>query len=164
MECEAKIQGHVAVTSRKEQTKKGTTNIAKCTKMDKSGLKIYFQNTQSLVDKLEELRIICHNETPDFVGCVETWLDDSHSAKELEIENYRLFFKNRHKGPNRGGVAMYAKTNMRYKYIDLKEHESPCKCENLWLLFTIQYNTLSAQETSSVHQGAQSLPDSSCPV
>ena len=64
-----------------------------------------YYNVQSLLPKLDELRIVCETEKPGIVCIVESWLDNSISDNEISIPTYQLFRHDRNR--HGGGVAIY---------------------------------------------------------
>ena len=84
------------------------------------------------MSKLDELKAISEEETPDLICCVETWLDNSHKPKEIEIENFRCISRIRSKKPNRGGVCIYYRKGLKMEEIAIPKHKLPCKCEAIW--------------------------------
>ena len=102
--------------------------------MKKLQIKVMYSNVQSLMNKLDELKIISEEEQPDIICCVETWLDASH--KQKEIENYKCINRIRSKKPNRGGVCMYYRKGLKVEEVIMPKHKSPCKCEAIWTKIT----------------------------
>ena len=105
-------------------------------KTKKLEIKVTYNNVQSLMDKLEDLKILCNENGPDILCCAETWLDQSHSQKEIEINNYKCINRMRSKKTNRGGVCMYYKRGLSVEVIDVPKHNNPCKCETIWTKVT----------------------------
>ena len=95
-----------------------------------------YQNVQSLMDKLEDIKTMAEETKPEIFCCVETWLDGSHTMKEVEIKKYKYMMKNRSDKPNRGGVGIYHKNGINMEEITLPPHNKPCKCEALWTKIT----------------------------
>ena len=94
-----------------------------------------YHNVQSLMDKLDEIKIICMNETPDILCCAETWTDKSHSSDEVKIPNYRSLIRNRSDNPNRGGLCVYVKDGIKVDRFEIPNHKT-CKCEEIWCKIT----------------------------
>ena len=84
------------------------------------------------MDKLDELKILSDEQKPELICCVETWLDKSHSLKEIEIKDYKCLNRLRSNKPNRGGVCIYYKKGINIEEIDMPRHNKPCKCETIW--------------------------------
>ena len=99
-------------------------------------INIYYNNVQSLMDKLDEMKFKAVEETPELICCVETWLDKSHTLSEIEIKNYNCINKIRSQKPNRGGVCIYYKHGIVMEEIKMKEHSKPCNCEAIWTKLT----------------------------
>ena len=92
-----------------------------------------FFNAQSLLSKIDELSIPISETNPDIIGIVETWLDGNHPVGSFELDNYAVEYKLRDTNPNRGGVLVYIKKDIRYEVLYPTEHDIHCKCENLWI-------------------------------
>ena len=107
--------------------------IAENTHLDTNHLVVLFCNVQSLMSKMDELRLIALEKNPDLFGLVETWLDDSHGSEDFAINGYSSEYKNRDSNPNRGGVLVYIKSTIKYSTITVSTHPEICKCENIWL-------------------------------
>ena len=64
-------------------------------------------NVNSLLSKIEELRILAVNANISVLGITETKLDNTISNEELKVDGYNLLRSDRNK--NVGGVACYMK-------------------------------------------------------
>ena len=102
----------------------------------KFNITVVYNNVQSLTDKLDELKTIADESKPEVFCCVETWLDKSHTKKEIEIKGYKCKIRNRSDKPNRGGVAIYFKNGIKAEEIPIPSHNTPCKCEAIWSKIT----------------------------
>ena len=72
-------------------------------------LSALYYNARSIIPRLDELRLICSDTTPDIVCIVETWLRDSISDSELTINGYNLVRRDRNR--HGGGVMLYIRDN-----------------------------------------------------
>ena len=75
---------------------------------------MYF-NSRSLLNKLDDLKLICEISSPDFVCIVESWLDSDVSNNDVFIPDYvcvRLD-RNRHGG----GIVLYIKHYFQYRLL-----------------------------------------------
>ena len=68
------------------------------------GLSILSINCRSLLPKIDHLRVLACNYSPDVIALSETWLDSSISCCEL-IPGYRMFRRDR--SCSGGGVMLY---------------------------------------------------------
>ena len=72
-------------------------------------LKIIFMNARSVLNKLDELKILVVESKPDIIGITESWCHNDVSDAELGILGYRLYREDRQdttKGRG-GGVLLY---------------------------------------------------------
>ncbi|KAK8741935.1 hypothetical protein OTU49_002018 [Cherax quadricarinatus] len=78
-----------------------------------SSLKVYYTNSRSVRNKIDELRLIASAGNIDIIAITETWLNlkDREMPSECHIQGYKLFHTDRvnRKG---GGVAMYVRDNL----------------------------------------------------
>ena len=87
------------------------------------GLKIIHFNAQSLVNKVNQFRLLCCVLKPDFLCISETWLTSDHSYSEFSIDNYYCYRCDR-KNKRGGGVIIYAlkNPNLQICKLDLESH------------------------------------------
>ncbi len=77
-----------------------------CLKLKKlKGIKILHLNARSLVNKINEMRIICNKSIPDLLCISESWLNSGHEDIEFRITGYDLYRKDR-MFANGGGVCL----------------------------------------------------------
>jgi len=89
---------------------------------------VYYTNARSLINKIDELRVVCSIERPLFVAVSETWFFESILDSEISINNYNLIRGDR-KFRKGGGVALYVRQGIEYS-----EAELPNKyVESLWV-------------------------------
>ena len=69
---------------------------------ERHGLKFYYTNSTSLMNKLNELKALVDVFKPDIVAITETWFDDKTAGN---IAGYNVFRRDR--GSRGGGVAIY---------------------------------------------------------
>ncbi len=72
------------------------------------GLKIIDINAISIVNKINELRVICNQLGPDFLCKTESWLNSGHEDFEFPISGYDLYRKD-HSFSTGGEVCVYVK-------------------------------------------------------
>ena len=82
---------------------------------DASDLVILYTNAQSLVNKIEELRILTAIHKPDIITITETWTNDSISNEYLNLDGYdiieRMDRNDTDKGRG-GGIIAYVKKSL----------------------------------------------------
>lgn len=84
-----------------------------------NGLTIFNMNSRSLnknFDNITTFISLLNNEF-SIMGFTETWLNDNNNTSIININNYRLVEKHRHKRRG-GGVCLYIKKNYNYKCRD----------------------------------------------
>ena len=71
-------------------------------------LKVYYTNSRSLGNKMNELRALVGTEEVDIIAVTETWmkLDNKHFKTEYNINGYNLYNTDRTSGSKGGGVAV----------------------------------------------------------
>ena len=79
------------------------------------GLHFIHRNINSLLPKIEELRIIAKSTNAAIIGISESKLDESVLEPEIEIDDYKILRcdRNRHGG----GVACYIRNDLSYNII-----------------------------------------------
>ena len=93
--------------------------------------KIGCLNVRSLYPKLEEVTTFLTTNHFDIFGINESWLDSSFSDKNVEIDGYDIYRKDRNR--HGGGVCIYVKSHLECKII----HDDNVEIESLWLTLTI---------------------------
>lgn len=63
-------------------------------------------NAQSLLPKIDELRVITHVRSPSLICATETWLNDSVDSNFINIHNYQICRQDRSYRRG-GGIAIY---------------------------------------------------------
>ena len=76
------------------------------------GLHFIHFNINSLLPKIEELRIIAKSTNATIVGISESKLDESVLELEIQIDEYRILWRDRNR--QGGGVACYIKNDLSY--------------------------------------------------
>ena len=69
-------------------------------------------NARSLLPKMSELKLIASNSTAAMISITETWLDNSVSDAEINIENYTVVRRDRNR--NGGGVCVYIRNDFAF--------------------------------------------------
>ena len=95
----------------------------------RKGIHIMHLNIHDLYSKFDELKaLLSHQNNIDILCICETFLNDTFSDTELQLENYQLFRKDRK--TNGGGLVIYVKENLRCSLReDLQVHD----IEALWV-------------------------------
>ena len=73
--------------------------------IQKRGLHFLHLNINSLLPKIDELRLIAKNSNPAIIGITESKLDKSILDNEIKIDGYELKRSDRNR--QGGGVACY---------------------------------------------------------
>jgi hypothetical protein len=84
-------------------------------------LSIACLNINSLIAHIDQLRIFIHSlrSNIDVLAINETKLDSSITNNEISIRGYDVVRRDRqHHGRNGGGVCLYVKSNLNFKFID----------------------------------------------
>ncbi|XP_069936301.1 uncharacterized protein [Cherax quadricarinatus] len=99
-----------------------------------SSLKVYYTNSRSLRNKIDELRLLASVGNIDIIGITESWfnLKDREIPSECNIQGYKLSHTDRinRKG---GGVVMYVRENLNCLRHDIRLATS--NTESVWLQF-----------------------------
>ncbi|KAL4238884.1 hypothetical protein ACF0H5_003591 [Mactra antiquata] len=106
-----------------------TTHSAKNKWFEKQGIKIMHLNIHYLYPKFDEIKILL-SEHPeiDILGLCETFLNEHFTGKEVNLNDYQLFRKDRKS--NGGGIVLYVKNNFPcIRRIDLENENN----EIMWL-------------------------------
>ena len=79
-------------------------------------------NCRSLLPKVDELRAVFESSKPLFIATTETWLNNSITNMEVDINGYSI---ERHdRSSCGGGVAIYIKNGLKYeRKIQLEESD-----------------------------------------
>lgn len=84
------------------------------------GLKIAHINIQSVINKVDYINILLHNNCIDVLCLTETWLTDDIDDAELNINGYSIYRLDRQNEKSHGGVMCYVKDSLSFKQnIDL---------------------------------------------
>ena len=102
-ETPTKEKANINVLTREEMPDtKETMNEGKV-----GDLKIIHMNTRSILNKIEELNIICEDLQPDVLSVTETWMDDSIPSNSYTPPGYKVIRKDR----NENFKQKYGKNN-----------------------------------------------------
>ena len=79
------------------------------------GLHFFYLDTQSLLPKLSEVKILANKTRASVIAIPETWLDDTITDSEIELEGFNVI---RNDGSKKGGgVCIYIKNNIAFNII-----------------------------------------------
>ena len=80
------------------------TDLAKC-----KGHTTIFWNARSLLSKIEEIERLAIEAKPEFIGVVETWLNQNIDNDQVEIDGYNIMRSDRseNSGKKSGGGLMW---------------------------------------------------------
>jgi hypothetical protein len=79
------------------------------------GLSIIHINCESIVKKIEEIRIFCCVYKPDILYISESWLQEQHNDYDFRINGYDIQRRDRSEGRD-GGSIIYSELNSNLKY------------------------------------------------
>ncbi|BHF74287.1 hypothetical protein SprV_0401737200 [Sparganum proliferum] len=117
-------------------------------------LKCLYSNAQSLLSKLDELKIYVNRTLPDVISITEMWLSASVDDREVALSGYHLFRKDR-SGRQGGGVLTYVKYGL---FASEKAGQLARTTETLWL--TIQTPGSQPLEILTVYRPPRNDPQS----
>ena len=95
----------------------------------KRGFKFALLNARSIVNKIDEIRLLLRDKPFQVFAVSESWLDSSILDSEVSVPGYTLT-RNDRKARQGGGTAIYVKDGIPFKYrVDL----SSGNFETLWI-------------------------------
>ena len=98
-------------------------------KLKQKGLKMLHLNIRSLLRNIDEVKLLLTQNIVHIFSVNETWLDESVSNDEINIDGFRVVRKDRNR--NGGGIAIYIRNDLNFKVL---EHISLNNLEALPLL------------------------------
>ena len=87
-------------------------------------------NARSIVRKVDELKLLVHDENSDIIFIIESWTAEHIAEAEINIPGYDLIRKDR-MNKRGGGCLIYAKEELKVTVIDLASVENT---ESAWCL------------------------------
>ena len=78
------------------------------------GVKIGHLNTRSLLKKIDEIKILIHQNSFDILAISETWLSDKIPNELVNIPGFNVYRKDR--PSHGGGVLIYIKETLPHTY------------------------------------------------
>jgi len=81
---------------------------------ERRNLSIIYLNARSIINKIDELRILAREHKPDIIGVVETWLNENIYDREVEIDDYCIIRKDRINDNKLvgGGIVIYVQKDI----------------------------------------------------
>nr|VZI26708.1 unnamed protein product [Spirometra erinaceieuropaei] len=117
-------------------------------------LKIVLANQeQSILPKLDELKIHICDLSPDIVSLTETWLSENVDDRELMLPGFQLFRRDRRERQG-GGVVTYVKHGL---LVSEKTEQFAFSAETIWL--TIRVPGSHSLEVLTVYRPPRSDPE-----
>ena len=102
---------------------------SECKVVSLSNLNVLYTNATSLMNKVEEFKILCALKNPHIIAVTETWFTTSSIAN---LAGYTLYKRNRNDGRKGVGVAIYV-DNKIISYEISEEILSCSKIESIWI-------------------------------
>jgi hypothetical protein len=94
----------------------------------RASLKCMYLNATSLVNKLDEFKVVLNTYNPEIIAVSETWF---RSDLVVDVPGYKICRKDRSDGRNGGGVCIYIKDSIdSYELVDGGFNLS--KIEQIW--------------------------------
>jgi len=109
---------NLSVLNHKNNTDSYSDNILKPLKT--KGLKICNLNIRSMVNKMDQLRLLVKPQYVDIFTICETWLDPGITDEEISIDGYTVIRNDRNR--HGGGVAIYIRENIPFEIINNKDN------------------------------------------
>jgi hypothetical protein len=78
----------------------------------RKGLVFVHLNARSLINKVDQLRILAESTKASIIGVTETWLDNTISDSEISIPDFSIVRNDRDR--HGGGVCVYVKDNINF--------------------------------------------------
>ena len=98
----------------------------------RNSLQVYYTNSRSLRNKMDEFRTLISTEKIDIAIFSETWMntESREFLAEYQVSCYNIYESNR-QGRKGGGVAIYVKDSLNcYRKSDIKINENT---ESVWV-------------------------------
>lgn len=99
-------------------------------------LSIFLSNIQSLVPKIDEVRVVAATKKPDIIVFCETWLTDMIDDDFLHIPGYCAPYRDDRISRRGGGVCLYFKSSLTC--LQLNPRTKPSCIECVWVAFPVQ--------------------------
>ena len=100
----------------------GTTSTTGRQRSENKILKCITLNAQSLVNKMEEFKIIVKNTRPHVISITESWGQEWHTDGVFSLDGFTMY-RNDRKDIRGGGTLLYIKNNIEQRGCrSLNEH------------------------------------------
>lgn len=110
------------VNDRNSGSNSNAYTIVRLLSRNKNGLRICHINAQSLVHKIDELNYIFKDSGVDIICISETWFSSNMPDSLFILNGFKLIRADRLS--HAGGVAIYVKSNISFKFICKSPNES----------------------------------------
>jgi hypothetical protein len=91
------------------------------------GLHFLHVNVRSLLPKIKDIRLLAQNSHAACIGISETWLDETVSDSEINIQNYNIIRRDRDR--HGGGVCLFIHSELAFNTRSDLLHEN---LEAIW--------------------------------
>uniref|UniRef100_A0A0X3PTK8 Reverse transcriptase domain-containing protein n=1 Tax=Schistocephalus solidus TaxID=70667 RepID=A0A0X3PTK8_SCHSO len=99
------------ISSRNLHVEDRTKNLQKSRQGNK--IKMMYTNVQSLLNKMDEIKLVVDHLQPDFIALTETWLNEQIADTEVRIDGFQLIRMDRN-GRRGGGIAMFIREGIDF--------------------------------------------------
>ena len=118
----------IPVPTVRNQPQHNHANVSQSTQLSRVELpNIFLSNTQSLMNKFDEAKIVFEQQSVDVGVITESWFKSSFEEHQLNISGYELFTKSRD-NMRGGGVAVYVRDSLPATAIDYIEVPNDLEC------------------------------------
>nr|VZH99826.1 unnamed protein product [Spirometra erinaceieuropaei] len=93
-------------------------------------LRCLYTNAQSLLSKLDELKLCLVELSPDVLAVTETWLSGNISDNEVALSGYQIYRRDREHRQGGGGIVVYVNDGLA---VSDNTTEFACSTEAIWL-------------------------------
>ena len=118
-------------------------------------------NAQSLITKLDEIKLLIENEDLDILCISETWLQPNILDDLISIKNYNVFSNDNPFNSRGSGACIYVKnifTCKKYENIEITNGEPWKGLEDVWV--RIQASKFKSIIVGAVYKHPNTNPDS----
>ena len=116
------------------------------------GLKIVHLNIQSMINKIDHIELLLHDNQIHILCLTETWLDDNIDNSDISINGYNVCRLDRNNGESHGGIVCYVRNDISFKHnSDLNDND----IEALWV-------EINLPKTKPILVGTVYRPPSAC--
>nr|CAI5864413.1 unnamed protein product [Callosobruchus analis] len=80
-------------------------------------IKVCHLNVRSLIGHFADFLDLIQSSSYDIVAISETWLNGNVDGPAVQINNYNFVRRDRNDGSRGGGVGIYIKNYIKYKFL-----------------------------------------------